>query len=153
MKSAQANDTAIKITFRTTQSILRELKHIAADRNLNLTYILNEALNRYIESYNISTFRGDELRDAVAELMMLTMKRLRQVTRNDETVEVNIHSIYEEACSEAGSPGGIGSYDPTNQTLRNRVVQELFGRGFISQGKTKGTATITYMGKSRPEFV
>ncbi|MGH9976489.1 MAG: hypothetical protein ACRD8Z_11725, partial [Nitrososphaeraceae archaeon] len=77
------------------------------------------------------------------------MKRLKQITMNDENVEVEIGSVYEEACRDAGSPGGIGSYDSTNQTLRNRVLQELFGREFIRCGTTDGKVTIAYTGKSR----
>lgn len=132
---------------------MRELKHIAADRNVNVTDVLNDALRRYIDSYNISTFKGDKLRNAVADLMILTMRRLKLVTGNDETVEVDIKLVYEGACAEAGSLGGIGSYDSTNQTLRNRVIQELFGREFIKRGKADGMVTITYRGKISPEFV
>lgn len=62
------DDSAVKIKFRIMQSTVRELKHIAADKNVSNTYVLNDALNRYIESHNISTFQGDKIRDDVAEL-------------------------------------------------------------------------------------
>jgi hypothetical protein len=126
---------------------------MAADEHRSVTYLINDALGRYIESRNVSTFRGDNLKSAVADLMVLTMRKLKEKAQNDESVEVEIGQVYAEACASAGSSVGIGSYDSTNPRLRNRVLQELFGRSYIRQGKNSGKVTVTYLGKNRPEFV
>ncbi len=72
---------------------------------------------------------------------------------NDETVNVNKHTLYEKACATLGSPSGIGGYDPSNMNMKNRVLQELFGKNFIREGDTKNEIKITYNGKSSPGFI
>lgn len=38
----------IKITFRTTKSLLRQLKHYAADNDMTVTDIINQACKDYL---------------------------------------------------------------------------------------------------------
>jgi hypothetical protein len=62
-------------------------------------------------------------------------------------------NLFKEACAIAGSPSGLWGYESSNQKLRNRVFQELLGKGYIHQGRNKNEVTLTYQGKSKPEFV
>lgn len=137
-----------KITFRTSKSVIRELKHFAADNDITLTEIINRALRQYIYSKKVTTFEGDKLRNYVATLVILVMRKLREKTHNDETVNIKMHSLYEETCTNAGSPVGIGAYNPKDSELENRVFQELFGREYIKHGNSADEITITYLGKS-----
>jgi hypothetical protein len=41
-------DEEIKITFRTTKGLLRELKHHAADNDMTVTDILNQACRDFL---------------------------------------------------------------------------------------------------------
>ena len=41
-------DEEIKITFRTTKGLLRELKHYAADNDVTVTDILNQACRDFL---------------------------------------------------------------------------------------------------------
>lgn len=41
-------DEEIKITFRTTKGMLRELKHYAADNDVTVTDILNQACRDFL---------------------------------------------------------------------------------------------------------
>jgi hypothetical protein len=41
-------DEEIKITFRTTKGLLRELKHYAADNDMTVTDILNQACKDFL---------------------------------------------------------------------------------------------------------
>jgi hypothetical protein len=41
-------DQEIKITFRTTKGLLRELKHYAADNDITITDIINQACKDFL---------------------------------------------------------------------------------------------------------
>ncbi|MFZ0512851.1 MAG: hypothetical protein WAM14_14685 [Candidatus Nitrosopolaris sp.] len=62
---------------------------------------------------------------------------------------MNKDSIWKEAC-EIGSV--VAQYVSNNVTLKNRVFQELSGRGDIRQGPTDEELRITYAGKHKPEY-
>ena len=47
---AETSDEEIKITFRTTKGLLRQLKHHATDNDTTITEILNKACKQYLQS-------------------------------------------------------------------------------------------------------
>jgi hypothetical protein len=71
-------------------------------------------------------------------------------TQNDEAKSISKNAVYEEACA---SSSGIGAFDSTNITLKNRVFEELFTRGHISQGNNSDEVKITDIGKNYPEYL
>ena len=45
------------------------------------------------------------------------------------------------------------AFDSSNITLKNRVFEELFTRGHISQGNNSDEIKITDIGKNYPEYL
>ena len=68
----------------------------------------------------------------VKELCIHVMKKVIEKTQKDENESISKNAVYEKACSTSN---GIGAFDSSNITLKNRVFQELFARGHIRQGK------------------
>lgn len=141
--------TIDKLTIRMDANLLKELKHYATDNNTTVTRIIHDAVLQFFHSRKVTTYEGDDMASYVALLVPLFIKDLRKLTKNDETTNVEFEKIYVDACKKTGSPSGIGALDEGNLTLRNRVYQELLGKGFIRE-TTDGNIAITYQGKSAP---
>ena len=84
------------------------------------------------------------------KLCIHVMKKLIERTQNGETKSTNKNAVYEEA---SASSSGIGAFDYSNITLKNRVFEELFTRGHISQGSNSDEIKITDIGKNYPEYL
>jgi hypothetical protein len=138
-----------KLTIRIDSELLKEIKHYATDNNTTVTKIIHDAISQFFHSKKVSTYEGDDLAVYVRLLVPLFVKILRKFTQNDETVNANFNELYVDACRKVGSPSRIGALDEGNLTLKNRVYQELLGKGFIKE-TTNGNIVITYLGKSAP---
>jgi hypothetical protein len=86
----------------------------------------------------------------VKEFCIHVMKKLIEKTQKDENKTINKNDLYEETCAASK---GIGSFDSSNVTLKNRVFQELFTRGHIKQGNSPEEIKITDIGKNYPEYL
>ncbi len=86
----------------------------------------------------------------VKELCIHVMKKLIERAQNDETKGINKNAVYQEACA---SSRGIGAFGSSNISLKNRVFEELFTRGHISQGNSSDEIKITDIGKNYPEYL
>ena len=62
----------------------------------------------------------------VKEFCIHVMKKLIEKTQKDENKSINKNDVYEEACATSN---GIGAFDSSNITLKNRVFQELLQEG------------------------
>jgi hypothetical protein len=62
-----------------------------------------------------------------------------------------LYPCYEK--TDCASSSGIGAFDSSNITLKNRVFEELFTRGHISQGSNSDEIKITDIGKNYPEYL
>jgi hypothetical protein len=98
----------------------------------------------------VSMMNSSILDADVKELCIHVMKKLIERTHNDEAKSISKNAVYEEACA---SSSGIGAFDSTNITLKNRVFEELFTRGHISQGNNSDEVKITDIGKNYPEYL
>jgi hypothetical protein len=74
--------------------------------------------------------RSSVLDADVNELCIRIMKRLIEKTQNDENISVNKNTIFEEVHDTST---GIYAFESDNNTLKERVFQELLARGHITQ--------------------
>jgi hypothetical protein len=92
-----------------------------------------------------------QIRDSdVNTVCIRFMNKLIQKIQKDEKVRIYKDPLYQEACTD--SADGLGDYDYNNLNLKNRVFQELFKRGDITQGDSADQIKITCQGKNRPEY-
>jgi hypothetical protein len=86
----------------------------------------------------------------VKELCIHVMKKVIEKTQKYENESISKNAVYEKACATSN---GIGAFDSSNITLKNRVFQELFTRGHIKQGNNPDEIKITDIGKNYPEYL
>ena len=93
--------------------------------------------------------RSSVLDADVNELCIRIMKRLIEKTHNDEYISVNKNTIFEEVHDTSS---GIHAFESDNNTLKERVFQELLARGHITQDNNSEKIKITSVGKEYPEY-